>query len=250
MDTSEELTKRKRNGILSRETFMIRGGNTWVRKNDNEYLLRIENDILGVQTIVDAHIIDKLKEFKYHAVVQKNLNNPVAPAYTSIEGGRTGKLSHHVMLLKDGRNLFKAMKEIRWSVDHKNRNPLDNRTKNLRWADAAMQNKNRKRATRKYTAQPLPEDVTQAMLPKYVYYARIKTLNGHNDLFRIANHPKLDEDEVWQSSCSKKFTNKEKLDMVYYKLKELDPSSPFECTGKSREEYIAEMKGKKKCAKI
>ena len=65
------------------------------------------------------------------------------------------------------------------SIDHINRDKLDNRLCNLRYANASLQNSNMDKKQRQKTAQGLPEGITQADLPKYVYYCS-ETINKNS----------------------------------------------------------------------
>jgi hypothetical protein len=117
----------------------------------------------------------------------------------------------------DGKNL---------SVDHINQDKLDNRNENLRIVSQSIQNSNKKKQTRKITAQKLPEELTDDMLPKYVYYANeiIKKNDGteyKREFFRIEKHPNITK-KCWSSSKSTKISILEKLEETKKKLYDLD----------------------------
>lgn len=83
------------------------------------------------------------------------------------------------------------------SVDHINRDPLDNRSTNLTIASLKEQQDNSKgvikdtKRERKYNAQELPENIKHEDIPKYCYYCKEKyNSNGDiRDFFRIEKHP-------------------------------------------------------------
>ena len=118
------------------------------------------------------------------------------------------------------------------SVDHINRDKLDNRISNLRVVDFETQHSNANgiiqgtKRNRQRTAQDLPDGLTQDMMPKYVYYANetVKRNDGteyKREYFRIEKHPKLTK-KCWSSSKSIKISILEKLEQTKEKLKELD----------------------------
>lgn len=110
------------------------------------------------------------------------------------------------------------------SVDHINRQTLDNRSKNLRWLSQSNQNRNTDKRQRKYNAQKLPDDI-ELPLPKYITWNlnREKT-SGENILerrfFRVEKHPA--QEKAWTSSKSSKFSNQEKLDCAKKELERLN----------------------------
>ena len=117
------------------------------------------------------------------------------------------------------------------SIDHINRDKLDNRLCNLRYANASLQNSNMDKKQRQKTAQGLPEGITQSMLPKYVYYCT-ETINKNStnsyvrEFFRIEGHPNLNKKCV-SSSKSTKVSIIDKLNEINTILQQLDFKKPF-----------------------
>ncbi len=119
----------------------------------------------------------------------------------------TNKLFIHQIIMNCYGN-GKGTKNI--SVDHIDRDPLNNTLNNLRVATRKEQEQNSKgiisgtKRERKCSAKELPEGITQNMMKKYVVYYH-EYLNFEKtrsrEFFKVEKHPKLDKIWIGTKSC-------------------------------------------------
>jgi HNH endonuclease len=116
------------------------------------------------------------------------------------------------------------------SVDHIDRNKLNNTMANLRVATQEEQMLNSKgvlpdtKRERQSNARELPEGITHEMLPKYITYninVWDKAKGKTRDYFRVEGHPLL-LGKSWDSQKSMKVSALEKLDAAKAVLMDLD----------------------------
>ncbi len=198
----------------------------------------------------------KFSKEDYKEVI--NPENNVYPSWHYHEG--TGYIStrtyptnnhqylylHQLICQKHQDKKFKTQ-----SVDHMNRDKLDNRFSNLRFATQSQQNQNTEKRERKYNAKTLPDGIQQKDMPKYVGY---KSENYGPDkkhfreCFVLEKHPyqniliklKANGQEVdanfptrWSTTKSMQLKLKDKLELAIKKRKDYDE----EFKNKYPEEY-------------
>lgn len=170
-----------------------------VSYNNKQYIVaKIFRNNIPVQFVFDKDDEEKIKSRFWHC-------NSAGYIVSSITIGTNRKqLLIHRLIMNVEHFPGKGANE---TIDHINRNPLDNRKENLRILTQTDQNINtgkRKRAVK------LPEDI-----PRHIWY--IKSNGGHGDRFAIELKT---ENICWKTTSSKYIPLCEKLEEAKTKLKE------------------------------
>lgn len=196
-----------------REAFLMKNP-IWKVKNtyNYEYLMYCEKN-----TIV------KLCEKSYQKIIEfekeSNNNNKII-FYKNSNGYICGnnKLFIHQIIM-DCYGNGKGTNTI--SVDHIDRDPLNNKMENLRLATHKEQQENSRgvmkdsKRARKSNAKPLPDGITQDMLKKYVTYNKEcynKEKQLYREFFRVERHPKMTKS--WVTTKSGKILIMDKLKLA------------------------------------
>ena len=196
---------------IGSDAFMIKNPMWKIRTSNNEeqILMYCEKNILCV---LSAASYLKILEFeKIHN------NGKKITFYNHVSGYICCALNLYIhQIIMECYGNGKGTKNI--SVDHIDRNPLNNTLTNLRIATRDEQEQNSKgiadgtKRARKHNAQALPEGLTQGMMNKYVVYYN-ECYNKEKDLYReffkVERHAKLDK--PWVSSKSAKISRADKL---------------------------------------
>ena len=186
------------------------------KENNKYYIMHIYGDFYSKISIND---INKVLNFSNIRPTWGISNDYIK---TNIKIGDQHKVIYLHQYIMDVH--FEDNSSMKKTVDHINRDKMDNRRENLRFANMSEQNSNRDKQKRQKDACDLPEGIKQTDLPIHVCYHKRcydKENNSWREFFTIdKRHPKLDR--PWASSKSNNVTIKEKLDQIKLKLKHLD----------------------------
>ena len=174
-----------------------------------------DNTICTTLSIKDVELLKNYKPYRPAWTVQ--LGNGYAYAK---DPTTKVNMTLHSFIIKNKDPNDEKINDKKYSIDHINRDKLDNRRENLRWATQSVQNSNTDKRNRKKIAKSLPAGITQDMMPKYVYYCKEcynKEKQLYREFFRIEKHPKLNKKCI-SSSKSSKITIIQKLTEITTKV--------------------------------
>jgi hypothetical protein len=198
----------------SEQSYKSKGGRppipvlyTDVLYKDKTYTVgQILNIHKEIYFVIDSEDREKVEKYNWHLQTDKYIGSQIM-----VEGKRKVLYLHNLV---QGRQALFPGKGAKETIDHINRNGLDNRKENLRLVSQTEQNINQTKRNRSVT---LPEGcgVSPEELPRHIWY--IKAHAAHGDRFGIEFKT---ERISWKSTSSIKVSLKEKLQSAKEKLQE------------------------------
>jgi hypothetical protein len=194
-----------------------------------EYILMYCNP--GHYTIIDIESLPKVRNVNDKQVSWFIGKNGYPGCRTVINGKDTVLTLHQHLMNHYGHGKGQE------SIDHINRNKLDNRLHNLRITSQSIQNENRDKVRRQKNAKELPDEIKEIGLPKFVvYYKENVGKNNTREFFTVEGHPLQKEKEKgmqnhqtnqlksrrWATTKSNKVCIKDKLDAAKRYIIELN----------------------------
>jgi len=210
---------------------------TIYKKNENsDYThINIKSDAYNYTTVVDTKFVKYLELFSwnklntddgiYFSARNTNIANRLCVQKLGLpfEIGKTLLLHRLVAYMAQLPN-----PEVHATVDHIDRETLDNRSENLRWLSQADQNRNTNKRNRKVGSRELPDDI-EVPLPKYITWnvSNETTKAGkvlQRKFFRIETHP-AQNNKTWTTTKRADVSNQDKLNQAKEQLARLNTIS-------------------------
>ena len=187
----------------------------------------------GLFTIIDRSVLEQIRSVHEKKVSWYVMTTGYVGCHTSIDGKSTCLTLHQVLM-----NHYGHGKEGP-SIDHINRNKLDNRLHNLRIVTQSIQNSNRDKVSRHRSAKELPRELDDEKMPIFVVYYKDKVgkdKDSYREFFTVEGHPIQREKEKgiindqtgqlksrrWSTTKSNAISIKEKLKFATCYVDELN----------------------------
>jgi hypothetical protein len=186
---------------------------THAKYNGKEYtVMKIQHHDGYIHSVIDTEDFDKIKDHPWHYT-----SNAYVSRTIRVDGSFKALYIHNLVM---GR-LEQTGKGSKESIDHINRNGLDNRKENLRLITQTDQNLNQKRKERTIVL-PVDSGIKTDDIPKHIWY--IKPNGHHGDRFGIDLKT---ENIKWKTTSAKNVSLNEKLQSAKEKLQELYTLYPY-----------------------
>lgn len=185
----------------------------FVTYNNKDYVIgTLLHNTNPVEFVFDKEDYESVSQRAWHFAS----NNYISSAFQCGDGKRRELYLHNLVM---GVDLFPG-KGAKQSIDHINRNGLDNRKENLRLITQSQQNIHQ---TKKKRNVILPETcgVKPDEIPKHIWYVRAQ--GQHGDRFAIEFKT---EGICWKTTSSKSVSLQQKLEQAKAKLAELYEQYP------------------------
>ena len=186
--------------------------------NDKKYVVgKVSTNDTTVNFIIDDEDYPKIKDLSWHYISNAYISHTIP-----VDDKRKELYLHNMVM---NRIEFPG-KGSKQTVDHINRNGLDNRKENLRIVTQSEQNGNQKKKSRTII---LPENsgLTADDIPKHIWMSKANGSHGERFVIEFKT-----ENVLWKSTSSKSVyltdklhSAKEKLQELYIKYPHLNPDN-------------------------